>query len=66
MYYALVTLYSACGSENGFSRIVFPTGLAGGLPRAPDGTGLPPGVRLGQRNPRMTVFGPDGGPYRVR
>jgi len=41
-------------------------GPVGGLPRAPDGTGRLSIVRPRQPKGRTVVFGPDGGPYRVR
>ena len=66
----VVTLYSKYGSEHGFSRTVFPTVWGrcggGGLPKSQDGTRLPLGVRLGQRNLRTAIFGSNGGSYRVR
>jgi len=43
-----------------------PQGSAMGLPRASDGTRLPLAVCPEQRNPRMVVFGSDGGPYKMR
>ena len=51
---------------------MFPTvrgargGPAGRLPRAPDRTGRLSVVRPGRPKCRTAVFGPDGGPYRVR
>jgi len=41
-------------------------GPAGGLPRAPDGTGRLTVVRPGRFKGRTAVFRQDGGPYRVR
>ena len=41
-------------------------GPAGGLPRAPDGTGRLAVVRPVRPKGRTAVFGQDGGPYRVR
>ena len=41
-------------------------GPAGGLPRAPDGTGRLAVVRPGRFKGRTAVFRQDGGPYRVR
>ena len=43
-----------------------PAGPAGGLPRAPDGTGRLAVVRPVLPKGRTAVFGQDGGPYRVR
>jgi len=41
-------------------------GPAGGLPRAPDGTGRLAVVRPGRFKGRTAVFRQGGGPYRVR
>ena len=48
------------------SRLGARRGPAGGLPRAPDGTGRLAVVRPGRFKGRTAVFRQDGGPYRVR